>query len=165
MKSWAKRPKEEAFLLNPAFCSTAITASVAGYTTIDSEGMPIPIVFLVLPIVLHKPTRELLPPNVRTSLPAWIQENASVRILFYERAKSLIPYTKEAVLFGLVHKTLELQQNGKLQTNILDSKVSSLSQKLEEEVKECILRARFVGRWLAAAGSPQTVMALWGVCP
>ena len=165
MKSWAKRPKEEAYLLNPAFCSTALTASIAGYTNIDTEGMPLRISFLVLPIILHKQTREILPIKITTSLPAWIQENASAKILFYERAKSLTPYTKEAILFGLMNDMLEIQQNGKLQSKIVDSKVVTLSHKLEEEAKECVSRARFVGRWLASAGSPQTVMALWGVCP
>lgn len=31
MKTWTRRPKEEAYLLNPAFCSTTLTATVFGY--------------------------------------------------------------------------------------------------------------------------------------
>jgi Family of unknown function (DUF6521) len=70
IQRWTGRPREEANLLNPAFCCTALTSSIVGYMGVDAEGMPYPLAFMILPIALHKTTREALPQNTRTSLAA-----------------------------------------------------------------------------------------------
>src|SRR5438067_1970578 len=101
MKVWTQRAKDEAFLLNPAFCCTVISTAVSNFVDTSTNGMPLPIAFMVLPILLHKPTRDRLPANTRTSMPAWLQENASARVLFYERLISLKPHTREAIQFGM----------------------------------------------------------------
>jgi hypothetical protein len=165
MKQWTHRPREEANLLNPAFCCTALASSIVSYMSVDVEGMPYPLAFMILPIVLHKATREALPQNIRTSLAAWIQDNASMRVLFSERVMSLKPHTREAVLFGLLHDWLAFRAGGRLRTTLGDQDVNRFLRRLEDEARECVMRARFVGRWFASAGSPQTVLALWGIRP
>lgn len=165
MKQWTQRPVEEANLLNPAFCSALIASSDVGYMSIDNAGIPYPLVFLMLPVVLHKSTRDLLPRTKRTSLATWIQRNTEVRILFAERVIALKPYTREAILFGMLHHWLTLGDGGKLQTNLDDIYIDLITKKLKNEAKECVNKARFVGRWFASAGSAQTVMALWGIIP
>jgi Family of unknown function (DUF6521) len=165
MKQWNQRPREEANLLNPAFCCTALTSSIIGYMGVDVEGMPYPLTFMILPIVLHKATREAVPQSRRTSLAAWIQDNTSVRVLFSERLISLKPHTREAVLFGLLHDWLAFRAGGRLQTAMADRDVNRFLQRLDGEARECVMLARFVGRWFASAGSPQTVLALWGIRP
>jgi hypothetical protein len=165
MKQWTQRPVEEANLLNPAFCCTVLTSSDVGYMCIESTGIPYPLAFMVLPVVLHKSTRDLLSRNKRTSLATWIQHNTEVRILFAERVIALKAYTREAILFGILHNWLVLGEDGRLQTNLDDSNVDSIVRKLEDEAKECVRKARIVGQWFASAGSAQTVMALWGIVP
>lgn len=39
------------------------------------------------------------------------------------------------------------------------------SNKSEGEVRECILRARVVGKWLSNSGTTETIMGLFGVKP
>ena len=102
MKLWLERPREEAYLLNPAFSSIAIAAAIGGYTSVKKEGTPFPIVFMFLPIALHRATRESLPASVRTSMVMWLQENSIARVLFYERLVSLKAQTREALHFGPV---------------------------------------------------------------
>lgn len=165
MKQWTQRSVEEANLLNPAFCCAVLTSSDVGYMGIDKAGISYPLVFLVLPVVLHKPTRDLLPRSKRTSLAAWIQQNPEVRILFAERVIALKPYTREAILFGMLHDWLTLGEGCRLQTNLDDKNINLISKKLKDEAKECVKKARFVGQWFASAGSAQTVMALWGIVP
>lgn len=168
MKPWDQRPAEEANLLNPAFCCVILTSAVVGYMDIDKAGMPYLLSFIVLPIVLHKETRELLPRTIRTSMGTWLQENMSVRILFAERAISLKPYTHEAIMFALFHGWLSINAKGKLQSTKNDTDVNRFLRKLDDgtgEVRDCIQRGRFVGKWFASAGSLQTVMTLWGVRP
>ena len=74
-KIWSERPIEIAHLLNPAFCSTLLFESITGYKQENGSGMPFATAFLVLPVVLHKPTRDHLPKSIATKLHAWIQDN------------------------------------------------------------------------------------------
>lgn len=165
MSVWIERPREEAHLLNPAFCCLGITAAVVGYKDITSRGLPLALAHIVLPIILHKPTRDLLPRNRRTSLPLWIQDNALVRVLFYERLLSLKPFTNEAIIFGCRKGWFNLGENASLMTDRRESTLRSAYQALGDEPKDCAIKAVFIGKWLASAGSPATVMALWGIQP
>jgi hypothetical protein len=165
MKPWARRPTEEANLLNPAFCCVTLTASVSGYASIDPSGIPYPLTFLVLPIVLHKATRDKLPHATTTSLAAWIQGNAEAKVQFADRVIAFKPYTREALMFGLLHAWLVLSQGGRIQTTLRESDAERFVRRLDDETKDCVRRARFVGRWFASASTAQTVMALWGIRP
>ena len=165
MKAWAERPIEEANLLNPAFCCVALTSSVAGYSGVDGAGLPYPISFMVLPIVLHKVTRESLPRDTRTSLAVWVQRNPSAKLQYADRVAALKRHTREAILFGLQHDWLVLAQDGRVRTLLSGSHTDSLLRGLDGEARDCVRGARLVGKWFASAGSPQTVMALWGIRP
>lgn len=164
MKPWSKRPLEEANLLNPAFCCLTISTYISSYTDFNNEGMPYPLIFMGLPIILHKSTRDSFPYSIRTSLPFWIQENVDRRILFFERTVSLKPYTQEALLFGLLHNWLVLK-NGKFQATINSTDIKRFLRQLEGESMACIKQANFLGKWFASAGSAETVMSLWGIRP
>lgn len=164
MRSWSYRPRETANLINPAFCCSILSASVSNYTQQDSRGMPFSLAFIVMPVILHKRTRAALPINTRTSLAAWLEEKPIMRVQFYERAISLKPFVSEAILFGLVHNWLTIDA-GRLKSNLPDMRFKNSLQSLEGEARECVMRARLVGRWFAAAGSAETVMSLWEVRP
>ena len=165
MKPWALRPPEEANLLNPAFCCVTLAAATLGYAKVDEQGIPYPLTFLVLPTVLHKATRESLPSHPRTSLAAWIQSNAEVKVMFADRVTALKEHTREAILLGLHNSWFDMLPNGRVQTPLSDSDADGFVRKLEGEAKECVRRAQFVGRWFALAGTPQTVWALFGIRP
>jgi len=165
MKLWAQRTVEEANLLNPAFCCGVLTSAVVGYMSIEETGIPYTLSHIVLPIVLHKATRECLPRTSSTSLAAWIQENSEARVQFVERVVALKSHTREAILFGLFHDWLIICQEGRLQATVSKSSIDRLVRSMENEVKECIKRAWVVGKWFAMAGTTETVMALWGIRP
>ncbi len=165
MKTWSLRPIEEAHLLNPAFCCVALTSSVIGYAAIEPPGMPYPLAFTILPIALHKDTREHLPRDLRTSLAVWIQENPEARLEFADRVIAVKPYTREAILFGLHHEWLVMGNDGRLRTRWNEASATRFVQRLNDEAKECVRRARFIGGWFASVSSAPTVMALWGIRP
>lgn len=165
MKPWIERPREEAHLLNPAFCCVLLTSSVVGYSSVEPKGMPLSLIFMVLPIVLHKQTREALPSNTRTSLAAWLQRNPQSKIQYHERIVSLLPFVKEALLFGMINKWIAIREGGKIQSKLTESNIRDIPRKTTKETSDYIMRAKFVGKWFASAGSAQTVMTLWGVRP
>ncbi|EKF86938.1 three component ABC system middle component [Methanobacterium formicicum] len=165
MKKWNERSSEAANLLNPAFCCVILTSSVIGYNTTKDEGFPLPLAFIVLPIILQAKTRIMLPRSTRTSLGAWIRENAHLRLSVQDRITPIKPYVQESILFGLLHEWLFLDENGRLKTQKTKTDVNKFLRELEGETRDCIKHSNLVGRWFAKAGSTETVMALWGVRP
>ena len=165
MKEWSLRTQEEANLFNPAFCCTLLALSASTYGAIKPEGMPFSLAFLVLPIVLHKRTRESLPYNTRTTLSSWLQTNQEARLHFAERVIALKPHTKEAITFATSHNWLDLESDGTLISLQSESSMQRKASSLKGEANECISKARLVGKWFALAGNTSTVMTLWGVRP
>ncbi len=163
MKCWAERPTEIANLLNPAFCCVCLSSSVLGYCDLDSEGMPYPLSFMVLPIVLHKTTRETLPRDIRTSLLLWLQQHPEAKVQYAERVIALKPHTREALIFGSVHGYLSFEKSGRIKAMATNAQAGRFVRLHENEARECVGRARFVGKWLASGGTAATVMALWGI--
>lgn len=165
MKPWADRAREEANLLNPPFCCTVITSACAGYQEESGELLPLVLAFMVMPIVLHKTTREALPRTSRTSLPAWLQERAYIKIGFHERLMTLKPYTREAIRYGMAFGWIVAAGTGGLQCDVPNQRIIRARALLDGDAYDCISRARFVGRWFGTAASTETTMALWGIRP
>lgn len=163
MIPWRYRPTEVANLLNPSFCGILLREFVSAYEDERQQGVPYELVFLVLPIVLHKSTREALPRTVRTQMHVWLQRNPSVRIQFADRTRELIPFTKEALIFLMQRQLLSLDSEGLL---VIDSgKYKKTIGTGTGEIYDCIKRAKFVGKWFAQAGSSSTIYTMWGICP
>lgn len=161
---WSDRPVEEARLLNPAFLAALLWSCTNGYSSVEEQGMPYVLSFVAVPVILHKATRERLPRSVRTSLAAWLAENAQVHVRFAERATSLVPLVKEGILFGANGHLIEISSSRVVAAPRPSSMARFLRQS-SDEVSTCMTKAKFVGKWFAASGSPTTVMALWGVAP
>jgi hypothetical protein len=79
MRPWADRSPEAAALLNPALLAAISAAAASQYERASDEAMPWPLTFLVAPLVLHRGTREALPRDTRTHLPAWVADNPVIR--------------------------------------------------------------------------------------
>lgn len=160
---WSELPREVAYLLNPPFCSSLLVSGVAGYVKVVPSGMPMALGFVLVPVVLHRPTRQSFPTTIRTSLPTWLEENPTARAVFADRAKALAPFVRDAVLFGLTQRALTVGDNGTLLPTFDERQLRAFLRTVSTDSSECINDARFVGRWFATAGSPHTVLTLWGV--
>ena len=165
MKPWAERNREEAHLLNPSFCCVTIASACSGYSESCGQTLPFALAFMVLPIVLHKHTRESLPRTSRTSVPAWLQEHAEARIGFHERLMALQPFTREAMLYGLAFNWIAIRDSGGIRCVAPDSLINRSIRSLEGDAQDCVSRARFLGKWFSTTTSTETTMALWGIRP
>lgn len=160
MLPWSQRPIE-ANLFNPAFCALVLRHAVDTYQKRALRGMDFSMAFVVLPVVLHKATRERLPNIITTKMHVWAQRHHEVRIGFASRMQNMVPVTKEAVLFGVQHGALRFNEEGAIvlgTSTLVDYAVES-----ESEAAKCLKRATFVGRWFADAGTTATFLAAWGV--
>jgi hypothetical protein len=117
--------------------------------------------FVVLPVVLHKATREMLPSIITTKMHVWAQRHHEVRIGFASRMQNMVPVTKEAVLFGVQHEALRFNEEGALVVGA--GPLADYGIEPESEAAKCLKKAAFVGRWFADAGTTATFLAAWGV--
>ncbi len=176
MREWANRPPEIAALLNPAFCAFLASAGLKEYTKNVNEGAPYAFPFVMLPLILHKPTRQIFPRSSRTTFSAWIvnTDTAIAKIGFAERAKNMVPYVKEALAFAMQHDSIYVTEAGRLKVSNSPWK-SFLKLSLKSSLKpfpngtpethECVRVAFMCGKWLSMVGDFKTVMALLGVKP
>lgn len=156
MTLWTERPRVEATLLNPALLAVLLAAAAEDYDT-PTAGMPWPLAFLVLPLVLHRPTRDALPRDTRTHLSTWIRREPVLRAGFPERAAAMVPRTREGLRFGLRAGVLGIDG-----ANLIGHLTS---EPPPGELRQLIRSARLVGRWLAKSDQPSTPFALLGVAP
>jgi hypothetical protein len=166
MQVWAKRVVEEANLFNPAFCAVLLAKASEEFAKKTQKPLPFALAFLILPIVLHRGTRSALPSSTITSLLPWIQEHREELVNFAGRVQSLRAITREAILFGMQSETLAVADSGGFA--IGERRVPATEKRtglFTDEARECVERAGFLGRWLAAAGTPATVYSAWGIAP
>jgi hypothetical protein len=163
MIPWNERPTIAANLLNPAFCGEVLRRSIQSFQDGERTYFPYPLMFVILPILLHQETRQTLPGTTRTSFFEWITEHQHVKVHFYERAKSLVPYTREAFLFLLQHQVVEIHENGTLSVKAYRKK--RLPDSGKEEIEEIFSKASFLGKWFSRSGDVKTIFAMLGIKP
>lgn len=163
MQPWDQRPIEVANLLNPAFCGEILRQCIRSYQHTMKQPFPYPLVFLVLPIILHRRTRELLSPRQKLPLHVWLQSHSEVKIGFRERTAELIPITTEAIIFLLQVEALRLDDQAHLE--VLPYKKTIIEGQSESEIADYYRKAIMVGRWFARSGTATTIYAMWGVKP
>lgn len=164
MNQWSNETLEERVLLNPAFCANLIWqfASAAGGEVRHVTFLEC---FVLLPMVLHATTREALPRSTRTSLSVWLNDNPTARSAIARRARILVPFTKDALLFGSAQSLFHFESSDLIAHSDWTRKIKSVVRRSTAEVQACMKRAAFVGTWFSETGTPTTVMALIGVRP
>jgi hypothetical protein len=166
MRSWDERPPEVAYLLNPSFCGCVLFRCAQRYA-IEGERKPMPysLTFLVLPLVLHPATRDTMKGSIR-HFQVWLNENQHIRIGLAGRARSLVPYTREALAF--------LQQTGVIAVHEADAGLVILGGlrshyrrrfPIGEDTRSCLKKAEVLGKWFARVNSPATIYASLGLMP
>lgn len=162
MQKWGERPIEIASLFNPVFCSVILREAINGFESEQSEGMAYPLVFLVLPIVLHKTTRDNIPNILTTKMHSWINKNRELKIEFPDRVRNFNMITREGLLYGLQANLFSINDHGRFKVS--NRKIKN-TWMLDSEPSKCSKKAGFVGRWLAQAGDTKTIFHMWGIKP
>lgn len=166
MKRWEDRAPEVANLLNPAFCGQIIHRCVLSYKReSDGSAMPYALAFLVLPLVLHRETRQAMS-GTRYHFQVWLNGNQHIKVGLAERARSIVSYSREALVF--------LQQTAAIQVRVPDAGLVTAARlrrrprprfSASVETKDCLRKAETLGKWFARANSPATVYASLGLMP
>ncbi|MER6561931.1 three component ABC system middle component [Streptomyces sp. NPDC001027] len=161
MTAWRDRSPIAAVMLNPALMAAILASAAQGHEKETEQAMPWSLAFVAAPMVLHQPTRQALPTSTRTHLAAWIGKNPVLRAGFPARAQALTEAVKEGTRFGLAHRALTLEPDGRLRSAYRRPRGFTTPEELDHMLR----KAGLVGRWLAKADSPATVFAVLGVTP
>lgn len=147
-------------LFNPAYVSCLIARSAYGHGRAFENPLPVPLAFLIAPLVLHSETRGELP-AVTAHLSTWVDQRPLLRAELRVRAPRLTSTTRQALRFGVRQDLLILRPDGLEPGSMLtsvrppESEDGELSWRLAERL----------GRWLPRAGPPSTVYSMLGLRP
>jgi hypothetical protein len=164
MTTWTHRSPEVAALLNPAFCGVLIYSAVEAYTGLAKRPMPFDNTFLVLPLVLHSPTRAMFPKQVGSPFQSWVSAQPTIRVGFADRVRAAAPITRESVIYMINSQCLVFVGNA-LHVGIKKPQMSSKKIKSLNEVRSAVQAAAMLGRLLAGAGSSATIFTTLGISP
>ena len=160
MRRWDKRAKEVAYLLNPSFCGLILYNSIKEYEKETSTSFPFFLAYLILPLVLHRKTREKI--SSRTQMHIWLQKNPELLIDFSKRVNDIVEITNETIRFLLQCKVLEFDKDAAPNLKLSDLKLKE--EKIEnEEIDDCIRKAKHVARWFSKGGTVETIYINFGV--
>lgn len=163
--NWTDRTIEERALLNPAFCASLLWHFAASGSMPSHRALTFAESFLVLPIVLPKNSRESLPRSTRTSLAAWLDENPSFQATLAARSKAMIPFTKDALIFGGTRQFLTVSTEAVHGNTEWARRAGLAMRRSSAETQACFKKSAFLGSWFIETGAANTVLALLGVRP
>ena len=148
-------------LNNPAFCSELLRLAAKSYFELSSQRLPFSLSFLILPFVLPGMIREKLPRTSRTTLHHWLNENEELKPRLVDHIQGFIPFTKEALMFGIAYNNLTISDLGEIETTI--TRLAPTSN--DPEVASCFSKSILIGKLLAKAGNSFTIYSLLGIKP
>lgn len=162
MKRWDQRPFEIRNLFNPAFCGLVLFRALHGYEEKDARGIPFSLSLLVLPLCLHKESREVIAGSPRRYLLKTTEQNQQVMVGFAERVTNMLPYAFEG--FGLLMERgcIAVADDGRIQT--VPHKVRKTVSGTDETVA-CQKVARIIGKGFACIADRVTVYTTFGIRP
>jgi len=155
---------EEIALFNPAFLSVLTYDATSDFQKSASNPLPVVLPYLILPLALHRPTREDLPSTVAAQMQNWIQEHPRHLVDLDRRVVGLKPFVSASLRLALTHGVLTTER-GRLMTGRLARRRRGAPETESDEVAACRRTARFCGRWFARQPDVGTLLALWGLRP
>jgi hypothetical protein len=162
MRHWDRRPFETRSLFNPAFCGLLLARAISGYEEIGPQGMPFSLSLLILPLCLHKYSRDVIAENSRGYLLKTVESNPQLLVDFAGRAHDLLPYSLEACGFLMERRCVAVSDDGRLRT--LPGRVRKSVSGTHESIS-CQRVARVVGKEFARISDRATVFMTFGVRP
>ncbi|WP_018128263.1 three component ABC system middle component [Balneola vulgaris] len=162
MKDWDVRPPEIRTLFNPAFCGLVLARGIKGYYQETSESMPYSLSLLILPLCLHKRTRDQVLDNNRSYFTKILEAYPEIRVNFAQRTRGLLPYSMEALAFLMKCNSIEVDDNGSIFLNE-DGIMKTI--KGSQDTQDCQKAAKLIGKKFGKINDKVTIYTSLGVKP
>ena len=162
MKLWNQRPREIRTLFNPAFCGLVIARALEGFHEAASRPMPFSLTLLILPLCLHKRTRDQIKEGNRSYFTKILQDHPEIRVDLARRTRSFLPYTMEAFAYLSSYGVIDVDQSGCIVFRDNTVRKSIIGS---QDTKDCQTVARSLGRKLALINDRATIYTTLGIRP
>ncbi|WP_314154878.1 three component ABC system middle component [Rouxiella badensis] len=162
MKRWDLRPFEIRNLFNPAFCGLVLFRALTAYEEENTQGMPFSLTLLVLPLCLHKDSREIVANHSRSYLLKITENNQQIMIGFADRVNQMLPYVFEGIGLLLERGCISITDDGRITT--IKKKVRKAITGTDENIA-CQKVARIVGREFSRIADRATIYTTFGIRP
>jgi len=127
-RKWQNRPFEIRNFLNPYFCAVLIWQTVDSYCIEKKSGMAFSLSFLILPLILNEDMCNELPKTKEANPLNWFDKiNQETFIEMPSFCHNLAPYTREAVILGMQHQFLIINDKGLIKSNKYIEKLEGIS--------------------------------------
>lgn len=161
MKPWHERPPEIAYQYNPAFLGELIFRFCAAYMQKGKTGVPYPVFYVVLPLVLFKDTRSTIQPKSHRQLRTWITKNPHATLHLPQRARQLVPYFKEALMLLLSTGRITVERN----LLVPQEKCRPVGELFDHAMLHYYAKAEALGRWCGTETDEVSIYIMLGVKP
>jgi hypothetical protein len=162
MKTWDARPVEIRNLFNPAYCGLIVHRALTGFEEEDERGMPFSLVFPVLPLCLHRDSREILEGSTRSYLLKVVSSNPQIQVGLADRATNLLPFLFEGLGLLMNMGCFAVTDDGRLKV-VANRVRKSITGTPESIATQRV--ARFVGREFARIADRVTIYSSLGIRP
>lgn len=160
---WENRPTIVANILNPAFCGEVLRITIKSYESEKKENFPFALLFIVLPILLHKNIRKSLPKTATSKFYDWLEKNDNTKLYLPNKIKNMVPYTRESIAFLIYHDAIHIDDEGAF--SVVKYRKKNLKYTDDSEIQNIFSKAKMLGKWLTCIGDVKTVFTLIGVKP
>lgn len=162
MNLWNQRPREVRNLFNPAFCGLVLARGIEGFCEKDNSSMPFSLSLLILPLCLHKRTREQIKEANRSYFTKILQEHPEIRVDLARRTRGLLPYTMEAFAYLMSSGAIDVDKSGgiSLQADKVRKSITGT-----QDTKDCQTVARSLGKKFALINDRATIYTTLGIRP
>jgi hypothetical protein len=162
MKLWNQRPREIRNLFNPAFCGLVLARGVEGFNKEVNRPMPFSLTLLILPLCLHKRTRDQIKEGNRAYFTKILQDHPEIRVDLARRARGLLPYTMEAFAYLTSCGAIDVDVSGCV---ALRGSTVRRSITGSQDTRDCQTVARSLGKKLALINDRATIYTTLGIRP
>jgi hypothetical protein len=126
--------------------------------------MPYSLSLLVLPLCLHKQSRDALAASSRSYLLRVTEKNPQVQVGFSERATAMLPYAFEGFGLLLERGCIAISDDGRIKT-VPKTVRKTVDTSGTAETISCQRVARFVGKEFARISDRVTIYTTFGIRP
>ncbi|WP_125327418.1 three component ABC system middle component [Bordetella bronchiseptica] len=147
---------------NPAFCCAVFSRFCSAYQEAQLAGQypTSALVYLIVPISISEEfAATFVGCNKDTGLSVWLSRHPEVTVDISKKVNLTLEITTNAIRFGCIAGKLRLTSNGDLES-LLESMPTTVSGGI---AAGALKRARLLGIWMAAMGSPRAVFEAFGV--
>jgi hypothetical protein len=160
------QPREVARLLNPCFCAAVLQRAVEGF---QSEGalqpMPFLLCYLVLPLILHEPTRQSMPLSKATKFSTWVIEHPAIRSGLAERVAALLPFTTSGLEVLTRLGIVSIGRKGELSRSQVRVVGVTTFPRTSVSVGQCWTKAHLLGKLMSSVPRSARIWISLGVRP